>query len=93
MTDTTARPRRWVVTGALLDTGEQPAQPEAGGGHLLPAAFVGQDERVRLILHLGGLRAELIHPPVPAHTTNDTVVWVPERRVLVTGDVVMSATW
>ncbi|GAB2943218.1 MBL fold metallo-hydrolase [Nonomuraea fastidiosa] len=44
----------------------------------------------RLTLHLGGLRAELIHPPVPAHTTNDTVVWVPERRVLFTGDVVMS---
>ncbi|MET7338310.1 MBL fold metallo-hydrolase [Nonomuraea sp. NPDC005650] len=44
----------------------------------------------RLTVHLGELRVELIHPPVPAHTTNDTVVWVPERGVLFTGDVVMS---
>ncbi|MEV7009988.1 MBL fold metallo-hydrolase [Streptosporangium sp. NPDC051022] len=43
-----------------------------------------------LTLHLGELRVELVHPPVPAHTTNDTVVWVPERKVVFTGDVVMS---
>ncbi|WP_131770005.1 MBL fold metallo-hydrolase [Candidatus Protofrankia californiensis] len=42
-----------------------------------------------LTLHLGPLRVELIHVG-PAHTTNDTVVWVPERGVLFTGDVVMS---
>lgn len=45
--------------------------------------------RDSLFLHLGGLRVELLHLG-PAHTGNDTVVWVPERRVLFTGDVVMS---
>ncbi|MER5203855.1 MBL fold metallo-hydrolase [Streptomyces sp. NPDC002825] len=42
-----------------------------------------------LTLHVGGLRAELLHLG-PAHTSNDVVVWVPERGVLFTGDVVMA---
>ncbi|WP_327676514.1 MBL fold metallo-hydrolase [Kitasatospora sp. NBC_00458] len=45
--------------------------------------------RDALTLHVGGLRVELFHPG-PAHTTNDTVVWLPERRVLFAGDLVMS---
>ncbi|MGW1076476.1 MBL fold metallo-hydrolase [Streptomyces sp. NPDC002537] len=40
-------------------------------------------------LHLGDVTAELMHLGV-AHTTNDTVVWLPEQRVLFTGDIVMS---
>jgi cyclase len=45
-----------------------------------------------LTLHLsGGRRVELIHPG-PAHTTHDTVVWLPDDGVLFTGDVVMSGT-
>ncbi|GAA3870413.1 MBL fold metallo-hydrolase [Streptomyces lacrimifluminis] len=43
----------------------------------------------RLTLHLGDRRAELIHVG-PAHTTNDTVVWLPEERVLFAGDVLMA---
>ncbi|BAL90271.1 putative polyketide cyclase [Actinoplanes missouriensis 431] len=42
-----------------------------------------------LTLHVGDLRAELIHMGV-AHSTNDTVVWLPEQRVLFTGDIVMA---
>ncbi|WP_406289162.1 MBL fold metallo-hydrolase [Embleya sp. NBC_00896] len=45
--------------------------------------------RDRITLHVGDIRAELIHLG-PAHTTNDTVVWLPEREVLITGDLVMS---
>ena len=45
--------------------------------------------REPLTLHLGGTRAELMHLGT-AHTTNDTVVWLPEQRILFTGDVVMS---
>lgn len=45
--------------------------------------------RDSLVLHLGALRVELLHFG-RAHTGNDTVVWVPERGVLFTGDVVMS---
>ncbi|MEU8431978.1 MBL fold metallo-hydrolase [Streptomyces sp. NPDC029216] len=45
--------------------------------------------RDRLPLRLGEVRAELIHPGT-AHTAGDTVVWLPQQRVLFTGDVVMS---
>ncbi|MFJ3923222.1 MBL fold metallo-hydrolase [Streptomyces sp. NPDC090022] len=43
-----------------------------------------------LTLHTGGVRIELLHLGPAAHTTNDTVVWLPEQRVLFTGDLVMS---
>ncbi|WP_432061348.1 MBL fold metallo-hydrolase [Streptomyces sp. S1] len=43
-----------------------------------------------LSVHLGGGRtAELLHPG-PAHTTNDTAVWLPDREVLFAGDLLMS---
>ncbi|UGQ11786.1 MBL fold metallo-hydrolase [Yinghuangia sp. ASG 101] len=45
--------------------------------------------RDRITLHTGALRLELMHVG-PAHTTNDVVVWVPERRVLFSGDVLLS---
>ncbi|MFF8595162.1 MBL fold metallo-hydrolase [Streptomyces sp. NPDC015220] len=47
--------------------------------------------RDRLTLHVGRTRAELVHLG-PAHTASDTVVWLPERRVLYAGDLVMSGT-
>ncbi|GES33529.1 MBL fold metallo-hydrolase [Streptomyces angustmyceticus] len=43
----------------------------------------------RLTLRAGELRVELLSVG-PAHTAADVVVWVPERRVLFTGDVVWS---
>ncbi|WP_217164424.1 MBL fold metallo-hydrolase [Streptomyces sp. AC512_CC834] len=47
--------------------------------------------RNALTLHLGaaGPRVELLHIG-PAHTAKDVAVWVPERSVLFTGDVVWS---
>lgn len=45
--------------------------------------------RDHLTVHVGSLRAELLHLG-PAHTTGDTVVWLPEQRVLFTGDLVMA---
>jgi cyclase len=45
--------------------------------------------RDRLTLHTGATTLELSHPG-PAHTTDDTVVWLPRQRVLFTGDLVMS---
>ncbi|WP_406134658.1 MBL fold metallo-hydrolase [Streptomyces sp. NBC_01089] len=43
----------------------------------------------RMTLRVGPVRAELLHVG-PAHTTGDTVVWLPRQRVLFAGDVVMS---
>lgn len=46
--------------------------------------------RDRTTLHVGALRAELIHLGPAAHTTDDTVVWLPGQRVLFTGDLAMN---
>lgn len=46
--------------------------------------------RDALTLHIGGVRAELLHLGPAAHTTDDTAVWLPEQRVLFAGDLVMS---
>ncbi|TDD88038.1 MBL fold metallo-hydrolase [Actinomadura rubrisoli] len=42
-----------------------------------------------MTLRVGGVRAELLRLG-PAHTADDTVVWLPEQRVLFAGDLVMS---
>lgn len=43
----------------------------------------------RLNLYVDDLRVELIFVG-PAHTTNDIVVWIPERKVLFAGDIVFN---
>jgi cyclase len=45
--------------------------------------------RDAITLHAGDLRLEVFHVG-NAHTTNDVAVWLPDRRVLFAGDVVMS---
>ncbi|WP_432112457.1 MBL fold metallo-hydrolase [Streptomyces sp. YPW6] len=44
--------------------------------------------RQQLTVHQGDRVIELIHPG-SAHTTNDTLVWLPRERVLFAGDVVL----
>ncbi|MEU9037132.1 MBL fold metallo-hydrolase [Streptomyces sp. NPDC048352] len=43
----------------------------------------------RLTLHVGDTEVQVIHPGV-AHTTGDSVVWLPGRRVVFTGDLVFA---
>lgn len=45
--------------------------------------------RDRLTVWSDDLAVELVHVG-PAHTTNDVYAWIPERRVLFTGDLVFS---
>ena len=44
----------------------------------------------QLTLHIGDVRVELHHLGTPAHTTNDVVAWLPDKRVLFTGDLVFN---
>ncbi|MFE0605453.1 MBL fold metallo-hydrolase [Streptomyces sp. NPDC058892] len=46
--------------------------------------------RDRTTLHVGAIRAELVHIGPAAHTTDDTIVWLPDQGVLFTGDLVMN---
>lgn len=57
-----------------------------GETRLAPPTLTFRDT---ITIHAGDIRLELIHVG-PAHTTNDVVVWLPEREVLFTGDVVMN---
>jgi len=44
----------------------------------------------RLDIHIDDVRVELHHIGTAAHTTNDVVAWIPEHRVLYTGDLVFN---
>jgi cyclase len=44
----------------------------------------------RLTLWADDLRCELLYAGGPAHTTNDIVVWIPERSVLFAGDLLFN---
>ena len=50
---------------------------------LTPASITYED---KMIVHLGDRVVELIHPG-PAHTYGDTLVYLPQEKVLFTGDV------
>ena len=50
---------------------------------LTPASITYED---KMIVHLGDRVIELLHPG-PAHTYGDTLVYLPEEKVLFTGDV------
>ncbi len=41
-------------------------------------------------LHVGTLRAEIVHIGPAAHTTDDSIVWLPDQGVVFTGDLVMN---
>ncbi|GAA1633851.1 MBL fold metallo-hydrolase [Nonomuraea maheshkhaliensis] len=44
----------------------------------------------RITLHSDDLRCEVRHLGHAAHTTNDSYVWIPERRLLFSGDLVFN---
>ena len=43
-----------------------------------------------IALHAGDLRAEVRYVGTPAHTTNDSIVWIPDRSVLFCGDLIFN---
>lgn len=58
-------------------------------GELTPAPpFVTFDDRLHV--YVDDLKVELIHLTSAAHTNNDVVAWIPERRVLFSGDLVFN---
>jgi cyclase len=58
-------------------------------GELTPAPpFVTFKDKIDV--YLDDLRVELCHIGTAAHTTNDVVAWIPEHRILFTGDLVFN---
>jgi cyclase len=44
----------------------------------------------QITVHAGDLRAQVRHVGTAAHTTNDSIVWIPERSVLFCGDLIFN---
>ena len=43
-----------------------------------------------IAVHAGDLRASVRHVGTPAHTTNDSIVWIPRHSVLFCGDLIFN---
>lgn len=80
------RTRSEMIAAGLHLTGLWP-DVDWGAIELVPPAVTYHDA---LTLHVGSVRAEVVHVGPRAHTSNDSVVWLPEQRVLFTGDLVMA---
>jgi cyclase len=61
--------------------------PEWGAIELAPPTVTFTDA---VTLWVDELRCEVRHVGTPAHTTNDCVVWLPERSVLFAGDLLFN---
>jgi cyclase len=44
----------------------------------------------QIAVHAGDLRADVRHVGTAAHTTNDSIVWIPDRSVLFCGDLIFN---
>lgn len=58
-----------------------------GAVELAPPFLTYEDS---VALYVDDLRCEVRYIGTPAHTTNDSVVWVPDRRLLFSGDLVFN---
>ena len=67
---------------------DQLFEPVEWGELSVAPPFVTFDDR--LDLFVDDLKVELLHLTDAAHTTNDVVAWLPERRVLFSGDLVFN---
>ncbi|MFF3018762.1 MBL fold metallo-hydrolase [Streptomyces sp. NPDC057939] len=87
--------------GAVILGHEAARAEQLAAGHQLemiwPATDFGKVEITppdltyadRLTLHVGGIEVRVLHPGV-AHTTGDSVVWLPRQKVVFTGDLVFA---
>jgi len=81
-----------AVRPALLDFGEPRSAPfwtevEWGAVELEPPFLTYTDQ---VTLWVDDLRCEVRYVGSPAHTTNDSIVWVPDRSVLFCGDLLFN---
>jgi cyclase len=58
-----------------------------GALELAPPFLTYRDE---VVVWVDDLRCELRHVRSPAHTTNDSIIWIPDRSVLFSGDLLFN---
>jgi len=77
----------------VMDFGGPPVgmpfwEPVDWGEIVLDPPFLTYTDQVTL--HVGDLACHVRHVGTPAHTTNDSVVWIPDRSVLYCGDLIFN---
>ncbi|MQA17629.1 MAG: MBL fold metallo-hydrolase, partial [Pseudonocardiaceae bacterium] len=80
------------VRQGMRDWGPSRSEP-----YWTPIAWGDVEPRLPFVTYRDGLtvwiddlRCEVLHVGGPAHTRNDSVVWIPERKVLFAGDLVFN---
>ncbi|GAA4558729.1 MBL fold metallo-hydrolase [Planotetraspora kaengkrachanensis] len=79
--------REGLLTDPIIDGCPpvwQPVPDWGGVTRRVPSVVLRSD----LTLFTGSRRVDLLHPGYSAHTTGDVVAWLPEERVLFTGDLI-----
>ena len=76
----------------ILEWGQPKSAPfwtevEWGDVELAPPFLTYTDS---VTVWVDDLKAEVKHVGLPAHTTNDSIVWLPERKVLFAGDLLFN---
>ncbi len=78
--------REMMATGLPSNLGVW-TDVEWGALELAPPFLTYRDE---VVVWVDDLRCELRHVGLPAHTNNDSIVWIPDRSVLFSGDLLFS---
>jgi cyclase len=78
---------RILADGIPAYRGAWPADVEWGDLEAVPPFLTFTD---RVTVHSDELRCEVRHVGFAAHTDNDSYVWIPERKVLFSGDLVFN---
>lgn len=81
------RCREEMLRSGIMST-EGLFEPVEWGDLSCVPPFVTFDHK--LDFYVGDLKIELIHLTAAGHTTNDVVAWIPEHRVLFSGDLVFN---
>ncbi|WP_421845542.1 MBL fold metallo-hydrolase [Mycobacterium sp.] len=81
-----------ATRAGVVDSGEPSSgpffTPVDWGDVVLEPPFLTYTDSVTL--WVDSLRAEVRHVGMPAHTNNDSIVWIPERKVLYAGDLLFN---
>jgi cyclase len=79
--------RSGMESGSLIGTGPRAWDPVPDwGGVTLRLPSITVDDRMNI--YTGTRRVEILHPGYAAHTDGDLVAWLPDERILFTGDLV-----
>lgn len=79
--------RREILRSGLPRGGDVFEPIEFGGVEVTPPTVTYRDG---ITLWVDDTRCEVRHVARPAHTTNDSIVWLPEQGVLFAGDLLFS---